>query len=665
MEVIMKKLELKDFTDFKFISSINISPNAKCCGFVVSSMDLEENKYLSNIYISDDNDKIRKLTSFNEERSFFWKDEKNIVFTAIRDKKDKEKVDNGYPLTVFYEINIDGGEANRIFSVPLNVFSTDMIDENHYLFTAMYDQSLGETISLNDEELDKKIKEKKEISDYEILDEIPFWSNGEGFTNKKRARLYYYIKDENKLIPITDEFTNVHQVYLSESKDKALLITSSFTDKMHLFSDIHILDLNSLEVEKISPFRDFNYGCALFVLDKIVFFGSDMKKYGINQNLDIYLMDSDGSNCKILLNFDEGIGDSVGSDCRYGSSRYFKVDGDALYFVSTSGYNSFINKLTLDGKLEKITQPNGSIDDFDVVNDKIYFTGLRDIYLQELYVLTEIEKPLTDFNLWVVEEKTVSKPIYINVKNQDVALDGFVIKPVDYDETKLYPAILDIHGGPKTCYGSVYYHEMQVWANKGYFVFFLNPRGSDGYGNEFADIRGKYGSIDYDDIMAFTDKILELYPNIDKENIGVTGGSYGGYMTNWIIGHTNRFKAAASQRSISNWVSFFGTSDIGYYFVQDQVGTNPWDNQQKLWDNSPLKYANNVVTPTLFIHSNEDYRCWIDQGFQMFNSLKYHGVESKLVMFKGENHELSRSGKPKHRIKRLEEITNWFDKYLK
>ncbi len=661
----MKKLELKDFTDFKFISSINISPNAKYCGFVVSSMDLEENKYLSNIYISDDNDKIRKLTSFNEERSFFWKDEKNIVFTAIRDKKDKEKVDNGYPLTVFYEINIDGGEANRSFSVPLNVFSTDMIDENHYLFTAMYDQSLGETISLNDEELDKKIKEKKEISDYEILDEIPFWSNGEGFTNKKRVRLYYYIKDENKLIPITDEFTNVHQVYLSESKDKALLITSSFTDKMHLFSDIYILNLDSLEIEKISPFRDFNYGCAFFVGDKIVFFGSDMKKYGINQNLDIYLMDSDGSNCKMLLNLDEGIGDSVGSDCRYGSSRYFKVDGDALYFVSTSGYNSFINKLTLDGKLEKITQPNGSIDDFDVVNDKIYFTGLRDIYLQELYVLTETEKTLTDFNLWVVEEKTVSKPVYINVKNQDVALDGFVIKPVDYDETKSYPAILDIHGGPKTCYGSVYYHEMQVWANKGYFVFFLNPRGSDGYGNEFADIRGKYGSIDYDDIMAFTDKILELYPNIDKENIGVTGGSYGGYMTNWIIGHTNRFKAAASQRSISNWVSFFGTSDIGYYFVQDQVGTNPWDNQQKLWDNSPLKYANNVVTPTLFIHSNEDYRCWIDQGFQMFNSLKYHGVESKLVMFKGENHELSRSGKPKHRIKRLEEITNWFDKYLK
>ncbi|MBC7087472.1 MAG: S9 family peptidase [Tissierellales bacterium] len=661
----MKNLKLDDFTNFKFISSVNISPDAKNCAFVVTRIDIEENKYLSNIYIADENYKIKKLTSFNEERKFLWKDKKTIIFTSLREKKDKEKAENGYPITSFYEINIEGGEANKIFSIPLNVYSTEIIDENHYLFTALYDQDLGEYFNLTEEEMDKKIKEKKENSDYEILDEIPFWSNGEGFTNKKRARLYYYIKNENKLIPITDEFTNVHQVHLSKEKDKALFITSSFIDKMNLYSDIYILDLNTLGIEKISPYSEFNYAFACFIKDKIVFFGSDMKKHGINQNPDIFLMEDNGINCKLLLHLDEGIGNSVGSDCRYGSSRYFKVDGDLLYFISTSGYNSFINKLDLDGKLEKITEPNGSIDDFDVVENKVFFSGLRDINLQELYVLDSCEKTVTDFNSWVCEERLLSKPIYINVKNDDVSLDGFVIKPIGFDDTKSYPAILDIHGGPKTCYGSVYYHEMQVWANQGYFVFFLNPRGSDGYGDDFADIRGKYGSIDFDDIMTFTDKILELYPNIDRERIGVTGGSYGGYMTNWIIGHTNRFKVAASQRSISNWISFFGTSDIGYYFVQDQVGTNPWNRHEKLWDNSPLKYANNVVTPTLFIHSDEDYRCWIDQGYQMFTSLKYHGVESKIVIFKGENHELSRSGKPKHRIKRLEEITNWFNKYLK
>jgi dipeptidyl aminopeptidase/acylaminoacyl peptidase len=246
-----------------------------------------------------------------------------------------------------------------------------------------------------------------------------------------------------------------------------------------------------------------------------------------------------------------------------------------------------------------------------------------------------------------------------------VTIDGWVIKPVDFDVGSKYPAILDVHGGPKTADGDIYFHEMQYWASHGYFVLFCNPRGSDGRGNEFADIRGKYGTIDYDDLMKFTDSVLEKYNNIDKNRLGVTGGSYGGFMTNWIIGHTDRFKAAASQRSISNWVSDFGTTDIGFYFNPNEVGGNPWNNIDKYWEHSPLRYADKVKTPTLFIHSDEDHRCWMGEGLQMFTALKYFGVESRLCLFHGENHELSRSGKPKHRIRRLKEITEWFDSHLK
>ncbi len=240
-----------------------------------------------------------------------------------------------------------------------------------------------------------------------------------------------------------------------------------------------------------------------------------------------------------------------------------------------------------------------------------------------------------------------------------------MLKPVDFVEGQKYPAILNIHGGPKTVFGTVFFHEMQFWANQGYFVFFCNPRGSDGKGNEFADIRGQYGTIDYDDLMRFTDLVLEEYPAIDQERLGVTGGSYGGFMTNWIIGHTQRFKAAASQRSISNWISMGYTTDIGYYFAPDQIAATPWTDYEKMWYHSPLKYADRVKTPTLFIHSDEDYRCWLPEALQMFTALKYHGVEAKLCMFRGENHELSRSGKPKHRIRRLQEITSWFDRFLK
>ncbi|NLK65829.1 MAG: S9 family peptidase [Tissierellia bacterium] len=368
----------------------------------------------------------------------------------------------------------------------------------------------------------------------------------------------------------------------------------------------------------------------------------------------------------IALRHDYSLYNSVGSDCRYGAGELRRVYGNCLYFISTENKSSFIKKLSLDGSIEKLTSDNGSVDCFDISSEGIIFIGLRDIKLQELYTLqNNIETQRTKFNEKIVETKTIVKPESFNFQNDGVTIEGFVLKPVNFDEKKCYPGILNIHGGPKTVYGEVFYHEMQYWANEGYFVFFCNPRGSDGRGDEFADIRGKYGNIDYDDLMKFTDKVLEKYPQIDCSRIGVTGGSYGGFMTNWIIGHTDRFKCAVSQRSISNWISKFGTTDIGYYFNVDQNLSSPWNNVEKMWFHSPLKYANQAVTPTLFIHAEEDYRCWLVEGLQMFTALKYHGVDARLCMFRGENHELSRSGKPRHRVRRLEEITKWFEKYLK
>ena len=171
--------------------------------------------------------------------------------------------------------------------------------------------------------------------------------------------------------------------------------------------------------------------------------------------------------------------------------------------------------------------------------------------------------------------------------------------------------------------------------------------------------------------MEFTDQVLERYPDIDADRLAEMGGSYGGFMTNWIIGHTDRFRCCNSQRSISNWVSMFGVADIGYYFADDQTLGWPWGstdgvpNVDAMWDQSPLKYADQVKTPTLFLHSDCDYRCPLEQGMQMFTALKIHGVPARLVVFKGENHELSRGGKPQGRVRRLVEISNWYGQWLK
>lgn len=662
----MDLLELDDFKRYKFLSGIKFSPNGKKCGFVMHHINIEENKYLSNIYLLDEDNKPIKLTSLDEEKSFIWMDDSRLLFPAIRTKKDRERTEKGEPLSIFYEINLNGGEANKVMELPLNVISIEIVDENTYMITSQFDPNLGDFHTLSKDMQEKKLEDLKDYKNFEVLDEIPFWSNGDSYTNKKRVKLFTYNVREKSLTPITDDFSNVESFAISKDKSSVVFITSSFIDKMSTKTELNLYRFNDNSFDKISPIDNFNYGYCDFWGEKIVFAGNDMSLFGINENSNFYITDNTGSNSNKISDFDASTYNSVGSDCRFGSSRSIKVDGEHLYFTTTEGSSSFINRVDIYGNVVKITKDIGSIDGLDVVDGKIYFIGLRDMKLQEIYSQSNDEAQLTTFNSWIMKEKTLSTPEkLVFAMDNGIEIDGWVLKPTNYEKDKLYPGILNIHGGPKTIYGEVFVHEMQYWANKGYFVFFCNPRGSDGHGNEFADIRGKYGTTDYDDIMDFMDLVLINYPEIDKDRIGVTGGSYGGFMTNWIIGHTSRFRAAASQRSISNWISFFGTSDIGYYFADDQNASTPWSDIDKMWYHSPLKYADKVTTPTLFIHSDEDYRCWIPEGLQMFTALKYHGVESRLVVFKGENHELSRSGKPKSRIKRLEEITAWFDKYLR
>jgi len=665
----MENLKIDDFTKYKFLSKIKYSPNGKYGGFVVSRMDVEENKYLSNIWIyNTDTAKLLQLTSLDEEKDFIWLDDSNILFPEIRNQKDKERVQEGEKFTNYYKINIHGGEASFAFKIPLLVTEIKKISDNNFILTALYDDCKPDLTNLKEAEKESALKKIKEEKDYEILDEIPFWSNGSGFTNKKRNRLYLYNSKENKVIPITDKYSNVELFSLNKDKSKAAIIINTFKDKMPLTSNMYLYNTADNTLEKIIREESFSYSYAEFVEEKIIFAGSDMKDYGLNQNHQFYIMDLSSGNVKnISPDFDISTWQSVGSDCRYGESDTFKVDGNYLYFETTEWNSSYINRIDENGHIEKITKEKGSVDGFDVHEENILFVGMRNMKLQELYLLKdEKEEQITFFNEWVSESKKISSPERIAFETEPgITIEGWILKPVDFDSNKKYPTILDIHGGPKTVYGEVFYHEMQYWANEGYAVIFCNPRGSDGRGNEFSDIRKKYGTVDYDDLMKFTDIMLKTYSFIDKKRLGVTGGSYGGFMTNWIIGHTDRFAAAASQRSISNWISDFGTTDIGYYFTDNEMGGTPWNNHEKLWFHSPLKYADKAKTPTLFIHSQEDYRCWLAEGLQMFTALKYHGVEARLCMFKGENHELSRSGKPKHRIRRLKEITGWMNKYLK
>jgi dipeptidyl aminopeptidase/acylaminoacyl peptidase len=289
-------------------------------------------------------------------------------------------------------------------------------------------------------------------------------------------------------------------------------------------------------------------------------------------------------------------------------------------------------------------------------------------HLDNLYVAGldgRNERRLTNLNegLWKqLQFAAVERFTYKSADDWDV--DGFFVKPIGWQAGKKYPLILSIHGGPAGQYGVDWYQEFQVYAAKGYAVLFTNPRGSTGYGQRFErGIAGEWGGKDYQDVMNGLDAALKQYPWIDSNRMGVTGGSYGGYLTNWIVGHTDRFKAAVTLRSLSNFISDDGTRDGAYGHASD-FGGDIFQKYELYWDRSPLKYAHNVKTPTLILHSDNDLRVPIEQGEQWFRALKHFGVTTEIVFFPRENHNLTRTGEPKHLVESLNWQLYWFDRFL-
>jgi len=295
-----------------------------------------------------------------------------------------------------------------------------------------------------------------------------------------------------------------------------------------------------------------------------------------------------------------------------------------------------------------------------LVND---FTHLDDVYAAPLDASHEHKLTSLNSALWSqLALATVERLPYKSADGWDV--DGFLVKPVGFEAGKKYPMILSVHGGPAGQYGVDWYHEFQVYAAKGWAVFFTNPRGSTGYGRKFQrGIVNEWGGKDYVDVMTGVSAAIARNPWIDTTRLGVTGGSYGGFMTNWIVGHTGLFKAAVTLRSISNFISDDGTRD-GAYGHREDFGGDVFQRMDFYWDRSPLKYVQNVTTPILILHSDNDYRVPIEQGEQWYRALKHFGKTAEIVFFPRENHNLTRTGEPKHLVDSLNWQLYWFDRYL-
>ncbi|TCO69348.1 alpha/beta hydrolase family protein [Marinisporobacter balticus] len=507
------------------------------------------------------------------------------------------------------------------------------------------------------------------------LEKLPKGIVGEGiydyrlpkYLNNVEKKVTYLFKCdlEGKEIVLLNKLElDIDQVYFDLKYKRIMYTAYKIQSIKTVATDVYTYEINDHLTLKWTD-HHYRIGYIGSVSNNhMIFMGIDLRKYSRNDNQDHYMIVRDKKACHLLTKYKDQSNERPGvlTDSRYQVGCPVRIRNGVFYYVTVDRFKDTLRGIDCDGKEFVLDSSLRTIDSYQVFEEGILIAGLDENNLHELYWLQRGKlKKLSSYNEWL-KGKNISSPVYVKG-----SIDGWVIPPIDLIKGKKYPSILMIHGGPKTIYTDVFAYDMQILASQGYYVMYCNPRGSDGRGNEFSNIRGVFGEYAYKDLMDFVDNVLEKYPQIDEKRLGVTGGSYGGYMTNLIITRTSRFKAAVSERGISNIMTAFLSSDIGFQYTFEYMGNKdtPWTNQQMYDQASPLNMANVVKTPTLFAHGRNDIRCHYTESLNMYNALLYHGIETKFSLYEGESHSFTVNGKPSSRFKRYTELLEWFEIFLK
>jgi dipeptidyl aminopeptidase/acylaminoacyl peptidase len=633
----MLKLKENDIFKLKFLGSIKVFSNSAI--FTLSYMDEKENTYITHLFMA--NKKTYKQLTFEGKRNVNPKvsnDKKLLAFLSDR-HKEKEK---GLQIYYFKEGLF---EPIKLTDEKEGIIDFHWTDDNKIVFLKERKKNIDSPY--------------KKDSDIHIIESLSYKFDNVGYFENKIFEIYLLDLNGRK----RRLFSSDKPISDFRFKNDKLYLLGNFENNGDIESYNYIYEYD-IKRRKLKKIVDGNWDISGFEIfeDDIIFVGSKRDR-GFAEIKHFYRVSGEKI-IDLTPNLDRNPYNSLNSDSRFANNQpLFKFDNYGnIYFLMTDGPRCVLCKLKKDGSIDKLIEGNFSVEGFDIDdNGNIYwikqsFTNPSEIYFNN--------KKITSFNEKFLKKFKLKEPEYIRFKASDnVEVEGFVLKPYNdlKKENNKYSAVLEIHGGPRTAYGYSFMFEFHLLAYDGHFVLFSNPRGSDGYGFEFANrIVKDYGNRDYLDLMEFVDEVLKRYNDIDKDRIGVIGGSYGGFMTNWIITKTDRFKLALTQRSISNWISFFGTSDIGWLFGNYEIGKTPFENFDEYIKRSPIFHLKNVKTPLLILHTDKDYRCPLEQAEQLFTALRILNKDVKLIVIPDESHELSRSGKPKHRVERLYHILKWF-----
>ncbi len=662
-----RPLTAADLYDLKLVSDPQISPDGKHAIFSLIRVDKKSEKKYSDLWVANLETKGKQQFTFGDynDASPRWSpDGKSIAFMSNR--KDERQMQ-------LYILPFSGGEAR-----PL----TDMKGS----FAEFSWSPNGKTVLAQFRKMDEEAMERQEDEKKKKLGVVArhitslgYKSDGAGYLPKERWHIWTIDVASGEATQVTEG--DSHESDLTWTPDGSHILFSSNRHPNWILnpqeSSFYRIPAAGGDMVQLAS-NNGRKGGPSYSPDgtQIAFYGTD-DVTPFAQNTNLFVVDADGGEAKNLTKaYDLNISPSTLGDTGSGTPfprPVWSLDGQKIYVIASDKGDQPIIAVNSDGSgVERLAGDGGIIDGFTMSNDQtrmVYQWGTIEgpANLAVMSLNDNNSETLTNYNDELLNDIAFGQFEEVWIDSTDgTKLQGWILTPPDFDPSKTYPSILEIHGGPYAQYGRSFMHEFHYFAANGYVVYCTNPRGSQGYGEAHAKaICDQWGTVDYADIMAWTDYV-EQRPFIDKARMGVTGGSYGGYMTTLIIGKTNRFKAAVAQRLVSNLISFYGSSDMTWN-VEGLIGstTQPWNDLESYWRQSPISLIGNATTPTMVIHSERDYRCDREQGEQVFAALQRMGVPSEMLLFPEESHGLSRNGRTDRRIQRLEHMLRWFDQYLK
>jgi dipeptidyl aminopeptidase/acylaminoacyl peptidase len=633
-----------------------LSPDGRRVAYVVSRIDEEANAYRTAIWVAtlDGSEEPRQFTSGerNDGSPRWSPDGRWLAFVSNRDGEDEKKAKGQ-----LYLLPANGGEPRRLTDGKESVESIAWSpDSNRIAFARRVRDEAYE------EEDDRKRAPRRFTRVFFKLDSV-------GWVGDRRKHVFVVGLDGEDERQLTEgDCENDGPAW---SPDGSRIVFWSMRGDRWDVDFVEALYELEVDADGAEPRRltqpDENASTASFSPDgALIAYVYSPEDGTFPHHGQIAVMRADGSDRRVLTS-------SLDRQCApFPLAREPVWDGDRIAFGVEDGGNVHIYAVAADGSGEPELLVGGeqSIGIYDLVDGVLVYTASTHDRPHELFVRDgkRITSVADDF----VAGRALADVERFTAKSADgTEVDAWLVRPPGFDEARRYPVLLTIHGGPFSQYGTGFFDEVQVYAGAGYCILFSNPRGGSGYSEAWGRAicgpgggEGQgWGTVDYEDLMGVVDTALEQFPFLDADRAGVLGGSYGGYMTSWIVGHTKRFKAALSERSVNHLVSAFGSSDL-FWIFERQFGGPMWENVDEWLRMSPATYARDIETPLLVVHSETDLRCNIEQGEHLFTLLRLLGKETEMLRFPAESHELSRSGSPVHRVQRFEAILEWFGRYL-